>query len=414
MNLDPVWREIGEELKALDADRSPELTVEHLLRAPVVPMVFDGRAPTRPIRHIRWMSVAAALVAGVLLWSVAAPGGDPTVLDTPPSDRTPIAPMTTDSDSPPTSPSVSSTPATPGPSTTAELGRVTTAVSVSTMPMAPVTGIPVATSLPSVPAPGAPPSSTAITTTTVQATVPTTESTVAPGSPAGPGANSTTTTSASPPSPAPRAAWSFDRAGVDQFSSAGGFVLTLGDGVAQVPGRSGSALSLTGVHPVAAESVGPVIDTTLSFTVSAVIRAATLRDCLFQGFVSQDGATVSGFELGTTAGCSPDVAAFQFVMTDSDSDAATARRVTSREPVVAGQWYHVVAVHDAEAHELRLYVDGELAAVGPAPTTPWAATGRFAVGRARFSAQQRDYFAGTIDTISVYASALTDAEVAAL
>jgi hypothetical protein len=94
------------------------------------------------------------------------------------------------------------------------------------------------------------------------------------------------------------------------------------------------------------------------------------------------------------------------------ADAPTVRAV-SPFPAKAGGWTHLVGVFDAAAGQLRLYVDGRLAATA-ARTGAWQATGAFTIGRARWNGAAVDPFTGQIDQVQVWQRALTETEVRAL
>ncbi|GAA4944526.1 LamG-like jellyroll fold domain-containing protein [Actinoplanes utahensis] len=72
-------------------------------------------------------------------------------------------------------------------------------------------------------------------------------------------------------------------------------------------------------------------------------------------------------------------------------------------------WTPLVAVYDARAGQLCLYVDG-VRQGSPVAATSWASTGRFHVGRSGTGAR----FSGALDEARVYASALSPAAVTAL
>lgn len=76
-----------------------------------------------------------------------------------------------------------------------------------------------------------------------------------------------------------------------------------------------------------------------------------------------------------------------------------------------GRWYHLVGVRSGD--EIKLYVDGALAATeaaGPADVS----TGALAVGRAKWSGGNTDFWNGAVDQVRVYDKALTGKEVTAL
>ncbi|WP_078941424.1 LamG-like jellyroll fold domain-containing protein [Streptomyces cellulosae] len=61
---------------------------------------------------------------------------------------------------------------------------------------------------------------------------------------------------------------------------------------------------------------------------------------------------------------------------------------------------HLAVVFDAPAHELRFYVNGQLANTSTAlDTTSWTASGGLQVGR---SAHRGEYFEGTVDEVRAY------------
>jgi hypothetical protein len=82
-------------------------------------------------------------------------------------------------------------------------------------------------------------------------------------------------------------------------------------------------------------------------------------------------------------------------------------------PPITGGWQHLVGVHDAVAGELRLHVDGRLAATAGCFRPGWRARGPFVVGRGFFGAPA-DWFTGNIDQVRVWNRALSDDEVSAV
>jgi hypothetical protein len=175
--------------------------------------------------------------------------------------------------------------------------------------------------------------------------------------------------------------------------------LTLREGASWTPGISGSALRFDGRQGHAA-TAGPVLDTTGSYTVAAWVRLDQLPGN-YATAVSQDSrATANPFYLqyghGTFAFSTPGE-----------------RRAQVRLDVRLGRWYHLVGVREAATGEIRLYVDGELAAT----TTGGAAlpsTGPLTVGRAHYDGAEVDFWNGAVDEVHAVDRALTAAEVARL
>lgn len=172
--------------------------------------------------------------------------------------------------------------------------------------------------------------------------------------------------------------------------------VALTDGTDWVTGIRGSALSFSGDGEYA-DTDEAVIDTTESYTISAWVTLDELPRN-YATAVSQDGAQVENpFYLQYGQG------AFAFSMPGGNR----ARVEISPE---LDTWYHLVGVHDLDAEELRLYVDGELAgtaAAGPAI----ASTGALSIGRGAYNGEKGDWWNGSIDEVRALDSALTDGDV---
>ncbi|TXS49163.1 LamG-like jellyroll fold domain-containing protein [Streptomyces sp. t39] len=173
--------------------------------------------------------------------------------------------------------------------------------------------------------------------------------------------------------------------------------LHLGDGTTWAPGVSGSALSFDGKGQFA-QTEGPVLDTTGDYSVAAWVKLDSVPSN-YATAVSQDGRRQENpFYLQYGQG------AFAF----STPGAHRARVETAPE---TGRWYHLVGVR--EAGEIRLYLDGRLAATaaaGPADVS----TGPLAVGRARWGGNNVDFWHGAVDQVHAYDKALTAEEVSTL
>ena len=77
-------------------------------------------------------------------------------------------------------------------------------------------------------------------------------------------------------------------------------------------------------------------------------------------------------------------------------------------------WTQLTAVYDALHGTASLYVNGKLAGSQPVTTTPWSATGSFAVGRDLWNDNSADWFTGDVDAVQAYQGVLTYEDVAAL
>ncbi|WP_217168932.1 LamG-like jellyroll fold domain-containing protein [Streptomyces sp. AC512_CC834] len=175
--------------------------------------------------------------------------------------------------------------------------------------------------------------------------------------------------------------------------------LKLSEGTTWTSGVSGSALAFDGQGQYA-ETDGPVLDTTGSYSVSAWVTLDELPGN-YATAVSQDGSRqASPFYLQYGQG------AFAF----STPGEQRARLVTTPE---TGRWYHLVGVRDGASNQIKLYVDGELAATAAAGPN-YVGSGPFVVGRAQWGGADTDFWNGAVDEVHAYDKALTDEEVSAL
>jgi hypothetical protein len=175
--------------------------------------------------------------------------------------------------------------------------------------------------------------------------------------------------------------------------------LKLTEGTSWTSGVSGSALKFDGRDQYA-ETDGPVLDTTGSYSVSAWVTLDSLPGN-YATAVSQDGRRqASPFYLQYGQG------AFAF----STPGGQRARLVTTPE---TGRWYHLVGVRDAASNQIRLYVDGKLAATATAGPN-YVGSGPLAVGRAKWDGANTDFWDGAVDEVHAYDKVLTAEEVSEL
>ncbi|MFD4770563.1 LamG-like jellyroll fold domain-containing protein [Streptomyces niveus] len=182
-------------------------------------------------------------------------------------------------------------------------------------------------------------------------------------------------------------------------SGPNGKALGLVGGSTWTTGVSGSALAFDGKGQYA-QTEGPVVDTTKSYSVSAWVTLDALPGN-YATAVSQDGRrTENPFYLQYGQG------AFAF----STPGGNRARLVTQPD---TDRWYHLVGVRDSASDKITLYVDGVPAATvaaGPVDVS----TGPLSLGRAKYDGAKGDFWNGSIDQVHVYDKALTDGQVKSL
>ncbi|PPK92408.1 concanavalin A-like lectin/glucanase superfamily protein [Kineococcus xinjiangensis] len=162
------------------------------------------------------------------------------------------------------------------------------------------------------------------------------------------------------------------------------------------------------------ESSRSAVRTDQSFTVSA-----------WANLSSKSGARTIASQYGGSATSPSAVGGFalryfipqdrwSFVMTRSNVNGAATDEVFGVASPATGTWHHVAGVYDDERNEMRLYVNGVLQGIqAKADADEWNAAGPLVVGRARWSSDWYDYFAGGIDDVRVYRHALTAEDLAA-
>ncbi|WIX76952.1 LamG domain-containing protein [Amycolatopsis carbonis] len=201
----------------------------------------------------------------------------------------------------------------------------------------------------------------------------------------------------------PLAQWSFD--GSTKDSATLGFRdATLHGAPNYVQGSIGSALKFDGVDDYATAPVSA--STAAGFTFAGWVNLTTKT----QGWatmLSQNGATATAVRLGYT-GTGSDKWALE--LKTSDSSAAGVTTVLSSEKAQTGAWTHLAGVYDSTAKKVRLYVNGDLAGTADW-TSPWPASGEFALGRSASAGVGADYLGGAVDEVRTYDRVLSDSEV---
>lgn len=237
-----------------------------------------------------------------------------------------------------------------------------------------------------------------------------------PGDPAAAGAQAKGPTTAAPTRPSPTAT-ATARSGPKPIGS-----WPLGSTAAAL------GTDATGAHPATAQNVtrgsghggsgvfngtssqlttsGPVLDTAAgaSFTVSAWVYLT--KSTFFATAVSQDGGVNSAFFLQYSSADKR----WAFARVRADATNSAGIRALSSSPAPLNTWTHLVGVFTAGTGTLRLYVNS-VAQRTATDTTPFAASGPLAIGRARFNGKPTDWFPGQINDVKVFDHALTAGQV---
>lgn len=173
---------------------------------------------------------------------------------------------------------------------------------------------------------------------------------------------------------------------------------TLNNGPAWTTGKQGAGLNFNG-SSTTVDINRSVLTTSGSFSVAAWVQLSDLSN--FHTAVSQDGTTISGFFLQYIS-----AGQFAFSLVSADSTSGTSVRATSHFNPVVNTWYHLTGVYNASAGQISLYVNGVLQST-QSVTAAWNATGETVIGRARWGGANADFWAGKIDEVRVYSSALS-------
>ncbi|MFI7005596.1 LamG domain-containing protein [Streptomyces sp. NPDC050145] len=153
---------------------------------------------------------------------------------------------------------------------------------------------------------------------------------------------------------------------------------------------------------------GPVVDTSGSFSVASYVKldaSAADRSATVFSLAGEHDALVS-------VGYSAQDARWEATVRDADG-AGTTTTLTADAAVWPGTAQHVAFVYDAEADEMRLYVDGQLSARAPLRAT-WRATGGLQLGRTLTDGAWGGYLNGAVDEVHTFSGALTETQVAQL
>src|SRR5512139_239706 len=131
--------------------------------------------------------------------------------------------------------------------------------------------------------------------------------------------------------------------------------------------------------------------------------------------LSQEGSRLNPIYFGIRMFTENGVAVPRWSVSGTSVDADTGvawSHAESLDPVDCssiGSWTHLASVYDEPAHELKLYINGQL--IDRAPYTGWNAGGGFRIGRGKYKGNPVDYWPGEIDEVQVFTGTLTDGQV---
>jgi hypothetical protein len=173
---------------------------------------------------------------------------------------------------------------------------------------------------------------------------------------------------------------------------------------ADAPGTAaGTAADSAGAHPAAGSNVSWC-------TAVANGNCATFdgKAAGFETIVSQDGTDDSGFYLQYVGATNQ--WAFSRVTGDTNAGPAGIRAYSTTAVLAVNTWTELVGVFDASDDQLRLYVNGVLQGTAT-DSSPFAASGDLAIGRAQFDGAPTDWLDGAVNQVRAWNVALTTAQV---
>lgn len=193
--------------------------------------------------------------------------------------------------------------------------------------------------------------------------------------------------------------WKFDETtGTVAADSATNRAATVRGGAQWRPGRVANGLRFDGVSGHA-ETAERVLDTAASFSMSAWALPE-------QGSGIHSVLSLGGAEAGALA--------VQYRGSDRRFVARVAGvapvEVVSAESPQPGSWSHVSVSYDATARQFRLYVNGGLSAIQNGVVVP-PSEGVLSIGKTRRGNADADLFAGTVDDVRLFTTAVGDGQV---
>ncbi|MFD7033358.1 LamG-like jellyroll fold domain-containing protein [Streptomyces sp. NPDC059917] len=185
--------------------------------------------------------------------------------------------------------------------------------------------------------------------------------------------------------------------------------IALGPQAEQGPGTKRGEIRFKDNPNSYAQGAGQAVDTTKSFTVSARVYSSAKSGSRIA--VSQGDGVSYSFELGHEAVNGKNSWIFR-VQSGNDGAEATTSQVASDGLKTASAWAMLTGTYDATTKTIKLYVDGKQAGEVPVAAGIWAAPGPIQLGRARHHDIWAGQWAGAMDNVRVWDSALTAAQVA--
>lgn len=180
-----------------------------------------------------------------------------------------------------------------------------------------------------------------------------------------------------------------------------------GGGSRWISGRDGDGLAFDATESVTTTGGAPV-DTANTFTVTAWARMDRLAG--YPSVVSMDSKSAAGFQLQATP---QGKWAFAMFAADTPSGGDRHDRVVSSSSAQLGVWTHLTGRYDSGSKELRLYVNGALAASGTHPSG-FTAAGPLTIGRSMWNGKPVDFWPGSVDDVRIFDRLLADGEIATL
>jgi hypothetical protein len=179
---------------------------------------------------------------------------------------------------------------------------------------------------------------------------------------------------------------------------------TLQNGASFDTGQFSQAFDLTGPSDLVRMAQPLSFTASDSFTVSLWMNQAVTP--ANQGFIVETRNGSSGFAISTL----PD----NRIVMGGRADNAFILGGVTQGPINNGQWYHVAAVFDRVADELRLYLDGSLQSTqNLAAATGFTASDKLFLGA--INTQSASFnFNGHVDEVQIYDRALGGTEVQSL